>query len=95
MPFIDKEVPSPGISAVAQTLQIVTTTLFQSQGTSASTAIASNAAIPVAAIVGGTVAGALLAVACTAGWIIWGKAIKRDQEKQRNEAVSWLSGITC
>ncbi|KAM6500798.1 hypothetical protein JOM56_003812 [Amanita muscaria] len=46
--------------------------------------------VPVAAIVGGVVGGALLAVLVTAGWIWWGKLIKRKQLADRLENESQI-----
>jgi hypothetical protein len=43
--------------------------------------------VPVAAIAGGVVAGALLAIIATIGWIWWGRSLDRSAAKQRREAV--------
>jgi hypothetical protein len=48
----------------------------------------SGPTIPVAAIVGGVVAGMLLAVMVSAGWVCWGKSIRRSAAKRQREAVS-------
>jgi hypothetical protein len=47
----------------------------------------SHHAIPVAAIVGGIIGGASLAVLVTTGWVCWGKSLKRKQLKERLEIV--------
>jgi hypothetical protein len=39
------------------------------------------------AVIGGAIAGAVLAVAVTVGWICWGRRIKRDRQKQQEELV--------
>ena len=44
--------------------------------------------IPIAAMVGGAIGGALLAALVTAAWIWWGKSIKRKQLRARLETVS-------
>lgn len=44
--------------------------------------------VPVAAIAGGVIAGALLAIAATIGWIWWGRSLDRSVAKDRREAVS-------
>jgi hypothetical protein len=43
--------------------------------------------VPVGAIAGGVVAGALLAIAATIGWIWWGRSLDRSVAKDRREAV--------
>lgn len=48
----------------------------------------SHHSIPVAAIVGGIIGGASLAVLLTTGWVCWGKSLKRKQLKERLEIVS-------
>ncbi|KAH6918858.1 hypothetical protein BKA70DRAFT_1137123 [Coprinopsis sp. MPI-PUGE-AT-0042] len=44
--------------------------------------------VPVAAIAGGVVAGALLAIAATIGWIWWGRSLDRSVAKDRREAAT-------
>ncbi|KAJ7285570.1 hypothetical protein C8J57DRAFT_641091 [Mycena rebaudengoi] len=41
--------------------------------------------IPVGSIVGGMAGGVVLALLLTAGWILWGKALRRTKEKQQRE----------
>ncbi|KAF9002010.1 hypothetical protein BDQ17DRAFT_567666 [Cyathus striatus] len=68
---------------------VVTTTLFTtppSQVPDPSGTINPHASVPVGAIAGGVVAGAVLAVLATIGWLWWGKTIRRQQAKQRKEA---------
>lgn len=44
--------------------------------------------VPVGAIAGGVVAGALLAIAATIGWIWWGRSLDRSVAKDRREAAT-------
>ena len=48
----------------------------------------SHQPIPIAAIVGGIIGGASLAVLVSTGWICWGKSLKRKRLKERLEIVS-------
>ncbi|KAF8350933.1 hypothetical protein F5887DRAFT_1210947 [Amanita rubescens] len=53
----------------------------------------SHQPIPVAAIVGGIIGGASLAVLVTTGWVCWGKSLKRKQLKERLEIESQLQTL--
>lgn len=48
----------------------------------------SHQPIPIAAIVGGIIGGASLAVLVTTGWICWGKSLERQRLKECLEIVS-------
>lgn len=63
------------------------TTTVAAEATLRPASPSSNQPIPVAAIAGGVVGGALLAVLVTASWIWWGKLIKRKQLADRLENV--------
>ncbi|KAJ6611768.1 hypothetical protein B0H10DRAFT_345082 [Mycena sp. CBHHK59/15] len=52
----------------------------------ARTDVSKESGIPVGAIVGGMVGGAVLAILCMAGWVVWGKAVRRMKEKRKREA---------
>lgn len=67
---------------------VVTTTVFTYPTITSAAPQTSRGTILVAAIVGGVIAGMLLAIILTAGWVCWGKSIKRTEAKQRSEAVS-------
>ncbi|KAJ6546406.1 hypothetical protein DFH09DRAFT_1367257 [Mycena vulgaris] len=41
--------------------------------------------IPVGAMVGGLAGGAVLAILCTAGWLLWARALRRSKEKHKSE----------
>ena len=68
-------------------VKFVTTTVFPDPTANAATFQDMGGSIPVAAIVGGVVAGMLLAILVTAGWVYWGKSIKRKSAKEQREAV--------
>ena len=74
-------------SQANNTLQLLTTTVY-TYPTTYPVPQKSETTIPVAAIVGGVIAGMLLAFIITAGWVFWGKSIKRTAMKKRTEAVS-------
>ncbi|KAF9070307.1 hypothetical protein BDP27DRAFT_1419997 [Rhodocollybia butyracea] len=70
-------------------LDVITTTVSPSSSPS-STAPARNGSavsVPIAAIVGGTLGGAFLAVIFVVAWMIWGRAIKRKREKRERETI--------
>ncbi|KZS99321.1 hypothetical protein SISNIDRAFT_462149 [Sistotremastrum niveocremeum HHB9708] len=62
--------------------QVVTTTIFTGPSQTAPTQ-SSGTPIPLGAIIGGTVAGATLAVIAVLCWIWWGRSIKRQQQQRR------------
>lgn len=68
---------------------VVTTTVFTYPTITSAAPQTSRGTIPVAAIVGGVIAGMLLAIILTAGWVCWGKSIKRTEAKQRSEAEAF------
>ncbi|RDB21208.1 hypothetical protein Hypma_011340 [Hypsizygus marmoreus] len=69
-------------------IEVVTTTMYTSYPSAGGTATPGKrgTSVPVAAIVGGVVGGALLAIMVTVGWVCWGKSIKRAQLKEWREA---------
>ena len=71
----------------------VSTTTVIPSGTPTTTIITGDGSppIPIAAIVGGTVAGVLLAVGMVVAWVLWGRCIKREQQKEKRELVSYTS----
>lgn len=69
-------------------VDVTTTTVFPSSSTVPSAAGGSSSQLPIAAIAGGTSAGAVLAIAIVIAWTIWGRSIKRSRAKQQKEAVS-------
>jgi hypothetical protein len=76
--------------------ELVTTTLYpNSFPTSPALAQKAGKSLPAGAIAGGVVAGAMLAVAVSIGWIIWGKSIKRTKDRQQREAVSIKDSRQC
>lgn len=74
-------------SQANNTLQPSTTTVYM-YPTTDPVPEKSGTPLPVAAIIGGVIAGMLLAFIITAGWVCWGKSIKRTAAKKRREAVS-------
>ncbi|KAF5391846.1 hypothetical protein D9757_001623 [Collybiopsis confluens] len=66
--------------------QVTTTTVFPSASATSSVSRSSGSKVPVAAIAGGTSAGALLAIALVIFWTVWGRSIKRAKAKQQKEA---------
>jgi len=69
---------------------IVTVTILSPSETSRVQQINDNGGvtIPVASIVGGCLAGIILAVAVVVGWHLWGRNIKRKEEAKRKEAIA-------
>ncbi|KAF9451240.1 hypothetical protein P691DRAFT_757519 [Macrolepiota fuliginosa MF-IS2] len=80
MPLIK---PSPIVTSRLG-VEVVTTTIF-SPTPSAGSALNARPSLPVPAIAGGVVAGAVLAVVVTFIWIWWGKKIKETKQKQQEE----------
>lgn len=84
MPILGRSTPVVSVDA----LPVVTTTLFPSGTPTPITVVhSSGKPVPVGAIAGGVVAGAVLAIAVVVAWAWWGKSIKRKQAKQLREAV--------
>ncbi|KAJ7489972.1 hypothetical protein B0H11DRAFT_1050312 [Mycena galericulata] len=48
---------------------------------------AQESTIPVGAMVGGLAGGAVFAILCTAGWLLWARTMRRSKEKRRQEAA--------
>lgn len=69
---------------------LVSTTTIIPSGTPTATIVEGDGSppVPIAAIVGGTVAGVLLAVGIVVAWVSWGRCIKREQRKEKQELVS-------
>lgn len=67
--------------------QVVTTTIFTGP-TQAAPPQSSGNPIPLGAIIGGTVAGATLAVIAVLCWIWWGRSIKKQQQQRRIQQKS-------
>ncbi|KAF8892682.1 hypothetical protein BD779DRAFT_1510329 [Infundibulicybe gibba] len=61
-----------------QFVEVVTTTIFNQP---------SGSLLPTSGV-GGVAAGAVIAIALTMVWIFWGRLIKRDKAKQKQEAES-------
>lgn len=76
-----------GRGPIPQTITVSITTGFAAP-TTTSAPSTSASHVPVAAIAGGAVAGALLAIAAVVGWKWWGRQIDRDVEKYRKRQVS-------
>jgi hypothetical protein len=73
-------------------IPIITTTIFSPSATSHVQLPddSGRTTIPIGSIVGGCLAGIILAVAAVAGWHLWGRSIKRKEEAERKEAVRSL-----
>lgn len=67
--------------------QPTTTTVFVNPTVVTEPTQLPKVSVPVAAIVGGALAGILLAVMASVGWVYWGKSIKRKTMKRHTEAV--------
>ncbi|CAL1703843.1 unnamed protein product [Somion occarium] len=70
---------------------VSTTTIFPS--TSPTTTLVFGeppAPVPIGAIVGGTIAGVVLAVGVVVTWVWWGRCIKREKHKEKRELLRVL-----
>jgi len=67
-------------------VDVTTTTIFTSPSATSSVSNGSGSTLPIAAIAGGTSAGAVLAIAIVIFWRMWGTNIKRSKAKQQKEA---------
>jgi hypothetical protein len=74
--------------AVAVLTPFTTTTVITQPTAPTFPSNLSHQPIPIAAIVGGIIGGASLAVLVTTGWICWGKSLERQRLKERLEIVS-------
>ncbi|TFK42842.1 hypothetical protein BDQ12DRAFT_732442 [Crucibulum laeve] len=88
MPVLPSVTASSIYAGISQRNALATTTLFQAPTASSSVASHSKAPLPVGAIAGGVVGGALLALLIAAGWLWWGKSIKHTEAKQQREAAA-------
>lgn len=85
MPFVARQAPQANSQSP---VPMSTTTIYTQPTVTNAPPPNSGVTVPVAAIVGGVIGGMLLAIIITAGWICWGKSIKRSSTRQRSEAVS-------
>ncbi|THH20932.1 hypothetical protein EW146_g493 [Bondarzewia mesenterica] len=71
-------------------LLVVTTTIYAGGASPTATLVQEKNIdpLPVGAIAGGAAGGVVLAVLAVIFWKLWGRSIKRDEERKRNEAVS-------
>ncbi|KAH8102822.1 hypothetical protein BXZ70DRAFT_751259 [Cristinia sonorae] len=88
--------PFPAIMNASRTapggvfvVAVSTTTVFPN-GTALPTPTGHRSDLPIASIVGGTVAGVVLALAAVIGWIWWGKCIERDRTKKKEKMLAVL-----
>lgn len=81
--------PSSPSSSSTHRIPVITVTILSPSATSHVQPANHNGSttIPVGSIVGGCLAGILLAVAAVVGWHLWGRSIKRKDEARRKEAV--------
>jgi hypothetical protein len=86
--------PAPLITPAPETtpdvlVHLVTTTIWESDSPPQATlAPSKGTGLPLAPIIGGTVAGFCFACVMVFGWVWWGKCIKRKEAKRRKDVVS-------
>lgn len=85
MPFVARQAPQASSQSPVPTS---TTTVYAQPTVTNAPPQNSGVTVPVAAIVGGVIGGMVLAIIITAGWMCWGRSIKRSAAKERSEAVS-------
>lgn len=91
-PLMSTSLFSSSPSSPTDRIPIVTVTILSPSATSQAQPTNSNdrTAIPIGSIVGGCLAGVILAVAAVVGWHLWGRSIKRKEEAKRQADVRLL-----
>ncbi|TFK26361.1 hypothetical protein FA15DRAFT_290356 [Coprinopsis marcescibilis] len=67
---------------------VATTTLYRTPVSTVVPPEEPKPRVPIAAIAGGVIAGALLAIMVTIGWIWWGRSLDRSAAKERRDAAT-------